>query len=291
MNIKAMKTMVCKACMLIMAVKPLSQRFFLLSPMVMILMLGCGPGSPQANTNAPVEAPVESEKDGSPELADYSVWRPFFFTTFGNHATDEICGSAFAVKLNESDQAYLVTALHLLGPETGLSEQIKPGKIRESIETIVVNEAFGASDSMVTVALPLELDLDLFPLETWLETDALLIPGGPGSKRFKPIPISDDSVLVGDVIWLGAGAFGGAPASDKTHEATVTAVSDSGQFDYVFKNKRLSLKGADGAPLLSSDGSVVGMHLRPLLDSADVVGRGVSATKFKEQFTKLLASE
>jgi len=253
-----------------------------------LMLAGCGTNNLKPESDETNAASLATEKEPSPEVKEFCVWRPFFFTTVGNHATDEIIGSTFAIKLKDGDQTYLLTALHLLGPETGLSQQIAPGEIRKLVDRVIVSDAFGATDSNLDAGIPLELDTDVASSESWLELDALMLPAGPSGKRLKPLSFSATQLSVGDLIWLCTAVFGGAPPSDKTHQAKVTSIGEDGAFEYEFVNQKLSLQAADGAPLLGMDGAVVGMHLRQSIKSYEVAGVGILTTVLEKEFEKLL---
>lgn len=260
--------------------------FLLISTFLMLA--GCGTNNLKPETDEANAASLATEKEPSPEVKEFCVWRPFFFTTVGNHATDEIIGSTFAIKLKDGDQTYLLTALHLLGPETGLSQQIEPGEIRKLVDRVVISDAFGATDTVLDAGIPLELDTDVASAESWLALDALMLPAGPSAKRLKPLSFSATQLSVGDPIWLCTAVFGGAPASDKTHRAKVTSIGENGAFEYVYANQKLSLQAADGAPLLGMDGAVVGMHLRQSTDRSEIVGVGILTTALEKELEKLL---
>ncbi len=226
--------------------------------------------------------------DDSPPVPKFSIWRPFFFTNVGDHDISMPPGTSFVIRPVQSERLYLVTALQLLGPSTGLTAEIAPGQIRESISEVVVSEAFGASDSTVKVEIPLELDLAKGDAEFWKAAGLLVIPAGDNAKKLKPLPIASSAPTVGDPVWLATAVYGGAPASQYTHRANVTGVSETGGVDYAFENAELSLQAAVGAPLLNSAGEVVGVHLSGQADGTAVVGRGISADRLREALEKLL---
>ena len=213
------------------------------------------------------EAPplaMPAEADPTPfDVPDFAVWRPFFFTAAGDHSTSEIIGTAFAIRFAEQGEPVLLTAYHLLGPEAGLTMRIEPGTLREMVNQVVVSDAFGVSDSTQRVDQPIELAADGTAADDWIGLDMVVVPVGASAKRFHPLDVSDTLLEIGDSIWMSAAVFGGAPASQRAHRATVTSIdTESGAIEYRFENDRLSLRAADGAPLLDARGRVVGMHLR-----------------------------
>lgn len=227
-------------------------------------------------------------QDDSPPVPSFSIWRPFFFTSVGDHDISTPPGTAFVIRPSEAAQPYLVTALQLLGPSTGLTEAVTPGQVRDSVNQVVVSEAFGASDSTVQVDIPLELDLAQGDAAYWNEAGLLLIPAGGAAKKLKPLVIASSAPSLGDPVWLATAVYGGAPASQFTHRATVTGVSETGAVEYAFENVELSLQAATGAPLLNAAGEVVGMHVSRQTDRAEVVGTGISATRLSEALARLL---
>lgn len=227
-------------------------------------------------------------RDDSPPVAPFSVWRPYFFTTVGDHDISVPPGTAFVIRPAESDQPYLVTALQLLSPDTGLAATVAPGQIRKSVSQVVVSEAFGASDSTVQVDIPLELDLAQGDAAYWKEAGVLLIPAGGAAKKLKPLVIASSVPSLGDPVWLATAVDGGAPASQFTHRATVTGVSETGAVEYAFENADLSLRAATGAPLLNAAGEVVGMHVSRQTDRSEVIGTGISASRLSEALDRLL---
>ncbi len=263
-------------------------RGWIAASLLAVACLGC-----EANTEGrllPTDTAgelVASEPLAEPELADFAVWRPFFFTSVGDHKIDEIVGTAFAVRIRDGDQPYLLTTSHLLGPETGLDHLIEPSKIREQVNHVVASEAFGATDSFIDLALPLDLPVDLETDNQGRATDVLLIPGGPGAKRLRPISLAEGAPEVGDSIWLGTAVFGGAPASQKVHQAEVFVIRD-GTVSYRFHNPLLDLKAAAGAPLLDRNGRIVGMHLKGSADNDEVSGSGIDVDSLRSQFAQFL---
>lgn len=256
---------------------------------------GCRP----TDSTAVVPQGVVGEAS-SPTVSDYAIWRPFFFTDFGNQAIDEIRGTAFAVKIGPDNKVYLLTSLSLLGPTGGLTRQIEPGQIRKLVTEVVIGEAFGATDSNFTLKLPVEPSLEVHDIAYWMEADVLLLPTESSKARFRPLGLAAQAPKQGDTIWLATAVFGGAPASQTTHEATVLDAAEDGSLRYAFANLSLKLDAAQGAPLVDATGQVVGMHQVAITDDADssadtsestssrVEGKGISIAKLREAIERLL---
>lgn len=280
---------------------------FCLTCFIACLFCGCQ----RTDTATTISERDAGEASPSARIPDYSIWRPFFFTEFGNQAIDEIQGTAFAVKAGAKDKVFLVTALHLLGPAGGLTRQIEPGKIHQLVNEVVTSETFGATDANFILKLPIEPPIKIRDKDYWLQADILLLPGEGSKARYRTLELSSESPKLGDSIWLVTAVFGGAPASDKTHAATVVDVDDAGGLRYEFKNLDLILKAADGAPLVDAEGRVVGMHQNAIVSDASsatdadatpsppeasaarspVLGKGVAVKKLHEVIEIILPPE
>src|SRR6056297_1181486 len=92
-----------------------------------------------------------------PEVPGYSVWRPFFSTTLGDHTPSEIVGTAFAVSVGDDAPPRLVTSLRLIGPDTGLAKPDSPAAARASVTEVWLTDAFGATDATLRAGKPVEI--------------------------------------------------------------------------------------------------------------------------------------
>lgn len=187
-----------------------------------------------------------------PVPAENVLFRPTFLTPDISHYS----GSAFRLKSQKSGQHYLVTAHSLFGPAADLDVQMTTEDISRVIMAAV---GVSCTDPRVVVVarhyVPLpgarrsdadgaEKDLALFELPSRLNERALTLDSGPP--------------LRGDRVWLyvkypGTGRVG-------LEGATLAWVSER-EVRYLFDNKEVDIRGATGAPILSKEGTVVGMHL------------------------------
>ncbi len=213
-----------------------------------------------------------------PDVPDYSVWRPFFSTTLGDHTPSEIVGTAFAVAAEKDAPPRLVTSLRLIGPETGLAKPENPAAARASVTEVWLTDAFGATDGTLRAGQPVEISasptstssgepdegsaspVEQSPSDDLAAQELIVVTGGPAEKRLRPLHLADQPASKGDTVWLVTAVFAGAPPSQTCHEATITSVGDDGELRYEFENERLSLHATSGAPLLNDDGEVVGIH-------------------------------
>lgn len=180
------------------------------------------------------------------------IFRPSFLTAdFAHYA-----GMAFRLRQDKSERQFLVTAHSLFGPAADLDVQMSS----EDIERVIV-AAVGVSCTdprSVVVArryVPLagarradekgaEKDLAMFELPARLGERALSLDASP--------PVRGDRVWV-YVKYAGSARVGLEPA-------TLAWVSDR-EIRYLLDNQEADLRGTTGAPVLSQEGTVVGMHL------------------------------
>lgn len=234
------------------------------------------------------------------ETKSFSVFRPFFFTTNGDHSIAEIIGTGFLIRVDDDMKigddvgVYLLTALHLLSPEAGLNAPVVPGTLDEVVTQVVVSESFGASDSTIPFGMPLNHPLAGADEEYWTKLDLVAVRPKELQKRFRPLSFATSPPVVGDKVWLSMATFGGASASQETHPGEIVAIQE-GTLVYRFENPELSLFAADGAPLLDSAGRVIGMHLRPAPSTEGenskpkmVVGTGVDAERLRTGLSLML---
>jgi hypothetical protein len=190
-----------------------------------------------------------------PQVPPNVLFRPTFLTPdFPISA-----GTAFRLRDPRNGIHYLVTSHSLLGPAGGFDVQMAPMDISRIImavagvsctdpRTVVLAQPYiFLEDARPTDARGSERDLALFELPATAQQPALVL--------------DPDQPLAGDRVWLlfkyaGQQVTGMEPA-------TIVAVTPT-EIRYLCDNDKLDLSGAAGAPLLSPQGRVAGMHLGAL---------------------------
>ena len=268
--------------------------------------IGCSRFENSASQTGGQQAPTVQV---GPKVPEYSIWRPFFATTLGNHTPSEIVGTAFAVAADDDAPPRLVTSLRLIGPETGLAKADSPAAARAAITELWLTDTFGATDNTLRAGEPVELAMPHEPTSSGespegadssaeeeksvelVARELIVATGGPAEKRLRPLRLADRPALKGDTVWMVTAVFGGASPSQRCHRATITSVGDEGYLEYEFENERLSLHAATGAPLLNDDGLVVGVHLHDSSKDGTIAGRGLVAAPVKEAMERLRGRE
>lgn len=180
------------------------------------------------------------------------LFRPTFLSPDIAH----YAGTAFRVKDGPNEQSYFVTAHSIFGPAADMDVQMSS----EDIARVIV-AAVGVSCTdprNVVIArnyIPLpgakradgegsEKDLAVFELPNRL---------GDASLTLDPAPL-----VRGDKVWVYLKYAGKARVG--LERAVVGYVSDK-EVRYLFDNQDADFRGSTGAPILSAEGNVVGMHL------------------------------
>ncbi|WP_233214889.1 hypothetical protein [Rhodopirellula bahusiensis] len=192
----------------------------------------------------------------------------------------DMVGTGFAFQLSEESTPVFVTTLHMLGTVNGLEKDILPNELQSSVESTFLSDVFGATDGVKQIGSPYE-PCDEEDEQKIVEMDVVAFDL---VGRFKPelLELSEQTVQVGQRLWMVTAVFAGASPSQKCHALKVTDVEE-GKIRYRFESDRLSLKATDGAPLLFDSGLVAGMHQGGSADEKDgVSGHGITSDVLRQ---------
>ncbi|MCC9599425.1 serine protease [Stieleria sp. JC731] len=250
----------------------------------LIATSGCyqKPGPPNASQRAAEAAQVV---DG-PDVKANAVWRSYYGLGEKAIEPDKVVSSGFACSFpsGEKNTTYFVTVLHVAEDrEQPITEPGDAKRIRQSVRTIGVTEAYGAGDGMKTIGMMAESPGESFSSESSVLFDVALVE--PGTVRMKPFKLASSFPDAGSKIYLATAAYGGAPPSQETHEAKILSVDADGAVLYQFSNERLSLQATPGAPLLNAEGEVIGMHIQASDAVESVGGQGVSIIEYWKRYS------
>lgn len=244
--------------------------------------IGCG-GEPQPN---PWTIPT-LEPPGSPAVGNRVIWRPFVDTCEGSFDSGNIHATAFVLQ-GEGWRPALITSLSLLTQASGLARDLELDELCGCVTGTYVSDAFGASDSLnklgAVIAFP--PSSSVVDATDWARWGLLAIE--PLRLKASSLQPSDTPVEIGQRIWLVTAVYGGAPASQKCHEAIIQSLGDAGELTYKFSNSELSLQAAAGAPLLNDLGELVGVHHDGNNEGNIVLGRGVGGPSLWQSLAILL---
>ncbi len=209
------------------------------------------PAAPPAQS-----APRPAEAPATPQVPPNVLFRPVFLTPdfpFG-------AGTAFRLRDPRTNLHYLVTSHSLLGPAGGLDVQMKPMDITRIVmalagvsctdpRVVVLARSYVfLEDARVSDQRGSERDLALFALPPE--------PGLQPALQLDPAP-----PVAGDRLWVLL-KYAGTQAVGMEPGRIVSATPN--ELRYLCENEKADLGGAAGAPLLSAQGRVLGMHLGTL---------------------------
>lgn len=182
---------------------------------------------------------------------DNSILKPEF------EVGSKVYKAGTTFKLKFEDRYFLVTAHHLFGPAGSLEVQLSPSQLSDQFQSIKgydfdSGEVLLTSNSLVRLdqAAPYRegdpsKDLSIFELSA--DTDGYL-------------ELSKEKPSKGDTVYLFARLKKHKEGDPLLHPATVIESTDT-TLDYRYKNGFLNPRATSGAPILNSDGKVVGMNI------------------------------
>lgn len=189
-----------------------------------------------------------------PPIAAEHIYQPVLVSPAG----ETKAGTAFVVYASGHNGPIMLTALHLFGPAGFFDKQLRPdelktihgGRIDFALSTATA--ALMGPPIILAGTAPLGEDS---PLGDVAAFELRVV------NNLRPLGFAEQSPKTGQTVWLVARQGGeGKYANQYLHQATVTSV-DRREIQYVLANSQINLQGTSGAPLVNSEGSVVGIHL------------------------------
>jgi len=195
---------------------------------------------------------AQNQADSGPVFPKGFVGNPEFNTTAGRQSA----GTAFLARTNDSNQVYILTVRHLLGPEGGFRALTPPEKVPSFVRSIRLGPFAGggaARDHFVEgLSVPPSPD-PKGPL-----ADLAIFKTRDASQSDAPL-IADEKPALGETVWVIAQVRGGVPNGQLVHPAKVRANGDR-WLVCEFDNPNIITNGASGAPVLNAAGKVVGIY-------------------------------
>lgn len=215
--------------------------------------------SPRLAADAPdapaPPAPVAASQ-AAPQVPPNVLFRPVFLTPdFPISA-----GTAFRLRDPRTNLHYLVTGHSLLGPAGGLDAQMRPMDISRLVMALA---GVSCTDPRVVVlARPYVFLEDARPSDQrGSERDLALFALPPEAGIPPALQLDPAPVLAGDRMWILL-KYAGAQITGMEPGRIVSAAPN--ELRYLCENDKVDLGGAAGAPVLSAQGRVLGMHLGTL---------------------------
>lgn len=258
---------------------------------VAALLLGCGllprddagSANPEPSFSIPPDDEVEpgetdaAVEDAVPPSIDLdAVFRPSFQTAEGQIDA----GSAFLINW-PGGRILLITAHHLLGEAGGMSREYTgaelPGVVSGVTASSVDDENIEiASTSMVSLPEAVSSDVDIRR-----DLAAFQVADAQGAVV---LDLAEAPPEPGDRVYLLAES--GDPGS-RIFPAVETAKSTTPYLQFAYDDE-VELKATSGAPLLNSDGKVVGVNIGGDVGKSPVEGHANSIETFVPMLRKHL---
>jgi hypothetical protein len=223
-----------------------------------------------ASTPAPVQAapppptPVAAPAGPPGYPADF-VGGPEFTTTTGKQAA----GTASVVKIKTDDQAYIVSARHLLGPEGGFKKQTAAKDVPSFVQSIRIEDFSGGSQDYDVTGL-LVPSKRVKPVGGGPVDDMAIFRLHDTGAQSQALPLAEKIPTVGSQLWVIARVSGGVPDGQVLQSGKVQ--SDHPWIEIQFDNDEIITAGASGAPVLNSSGEVVGVYSGHSNENGHVMG-------------------
>ena len=187
-----------------------------------------------------------------PPLPKLALFKPTFLELNSSWSA----GTAFSLKVPRKDEQVLVMPDHLFGPAGGQDTQMTPDDIAEQVRAVV---GLSMQDKRtVIVAGPYLKIADAHPLdETGVDKDLAVFPLRT-KQEANAFELADRSPERDDRVYMFARLRG--ESEPKLLPGTVIRSSDT-ELVYLFESSVFDAAGTSGAPILNSDGKVVGMNV------------------------------
>jgi len=204
--------------------------------------------------------------------------RPQFITQKGTLAA----GTAFAIEIDGQERLLVLTAVHLFGPAAGLPKQIPSSELPAYVRGVILYDAF--SQAEVARAGPM---LELPEAAPWNKADTGDVAAFWASKdsQLSPAKLGESLPTAGQAIWLAASLNDGPERDQLLHRAVVRLSKREG-INFQYDSTNLNLLATSGAPLIDSDGRVIGINVGVINLGDKTFGTGSPVTLIRPILNK-----
>ncbi len=216
------------------------------------------------NKNAPIEdsnaslTSAASDQDSIAEVAleppvlrEGTIYRPTIRTGIGEAKG----GILFSARLGRSNQLLLIGAASLLGPNNGLERQLRGAEVLIHFKELTVQDCLSKKSEKANGS-PLRIRSTAEYPEFSQSGDAFAF-ATEGHMGLDPLSVGRQDAKVGDRIWLLAPVAG---RETMTHPGEIIGRQDDWLL-YQLDNVNLSTSSVVGAPIITDDREVLGIHV------------------------------
>lgn len=209
-----------------------------------------------------------------------SVFNVLWDTTEGSYAA----GTSFLMKTEMTDDPLLITAIHYFGESNYISGEELPDYVKGG-ELYDILKSGSEPDGTVSGVIPISDAVAIGAAETGAKDVAAFTVSDTSSMT--AFPIASEPCKTGDMIFLAAYLDNEYSSTYDDCLYPCIVIADDGTDIYYLLADEFSTSGASGAPLLNSQGEVVGIHIA----SAGSTRYGHSVQSIKEQLKNALSSK
>ncbi len=263
--------------------KSQSLLFPLLALLCCVVFVGCTQEEPRV-AEQPTKS-VAAKVPAKPSMPVGALFRPEFETIHGTVSA----GTAFVIQLPGDSRPILLSALHLLGPDGGLSERIKPTDVGEAVSKIRLTGMFEDKRTFEfdaeAIVIPDAASIGV--VTKYGDVIAFKVPKDIDVTPLKCAAVEPER---GESVWLYAEVLGGASKSQKLHRARVINVFD-GDLLAGLVNEKTDLRATSGSVLVNSKGEAVAIHLGGGIGEDFYYCAGNPISRFRELLEQALADD
>jgi hypothetical protein len=189
-----------------------------------------------------------------------------FQTTQGSHTGGDAC----LIKLAGDNQAYLASSRQLLGFQGGFTDQIAAKDVPTAVQQIQLTPYSGAAATYDATGLLIHTNR-LKPGGGKPNDDIALfrLPDNAPQAQAAAVALADKPPAIGDIVWLIA-RLRNSPPDKVAHRAQVLLLNDWVVIQ--FDDPDILTGGTLGAPVLNTDGQVIGVLSSSLTGGGNVRG-------------------
>jgi hypothetical protein len=203
-------------------------------------------------------------------MPDLFVLRPEFEVG----ADKKAGGKAFGVRVEGDPRRLAITALHLVENTTGGPPS--------GVKRVRFRNAFGAPTGDVIGSATSFVDLPGAAAHGQTSSLGDVIAFWAADDSYFPtVSLASKNPAPGESVWLVCPILKGAPEKLRFHHAVVDSVVE-GDLVYWFDNAHLDITDTNGAPVVNSNGEVVGINLGGSLEKGRMSGFANPVERFRE---------